>query len=155
MTGYIYIGVIVGWLASLAGAFWYGGHTTENAIKAEQGTVLNEKLAQARENSVIDMLAVADVENENADIRTAAIQRRHALEMDIERKRRLDAEARAASPVCAVRSCGLDGESHRLLVDTIRRANDPKGVAAGVPQGVPGNTGTAGRERGNNASPAR
>lgn len=139
------IGLIVGLVlaVALAGSHWYayeaGGDHRQDAIEAKAAKDQAEAIKEHRANTLIDMDAVAESERKRAAAVLQGVQRRHAIELDIERRAKEQANANNSQPAkpgapVVVYSCDLDSASLGLLLDSIAAAN---ATAAGAPSVVP------------------
>ena len=138
------------WIASCWAAYELGGDHRQDAIVARTKVEQDKLIAQAQADAQADTATALAAERKRALGEQAAIKRRHALEIDIERK-----GAQRATRIVEVGgnadafSCDLDAVSYGLLVNAVRDANAfAASGAPSVPAGVPADSGARGRAGG-------
>jgi hypothetical protein len=67
------LGLLVFWLASVAGAYYKGGAAVENLMRAEHATQLEKTIAEHNEDAAIDMQAALEAGRKEAKVRTKVV----------------------------------------------------------------------------------
>jgi hypothetical protein len=128
---WLLLALVVAWGMSLVVADDFGYNRAIDEREAARALALDAAIGKANLLGATDTTAAVKVEKEIIYKRDLQREKQHELELDIERKAREDAERRAANPQCKPRSCDLDLVSYRLLLATVRGANEAKTPAAG------------------------
>jgi len=124
---YILLGLLVFWLASVAGAYYKGAGAAQDAIRAEYATKLEETIAEHRENALIDMEAAMEAGRRDAKARTRTVTITNEVERVIH-----------ANPAPA--DCRVHPDTFRLLQSAVANAN---GASPDTPGAMPDASGAA------------